>query len=71
MAKQERQPTARELSAKEAEEKKAARKAKAEEINNLLDRRNWYADQFAKSGDVEDNEKVQRIDTELAKLSGS
>jgi hypothetical protein len=71
MAKKERQPTARELSAKEAEERKAARKAKAEEIDNLLDRRNWYAVQFAKSGSVEDNEKVQRIDTELAKLSGS
>jgi hypothetical protein len=69
MAKQERQPTARELSAKEAEQRKAARKTKAEEIDNLLDRRNWYADQFAKSGDVEDNEKVQRIDAELAKLS--
>ena len=69
MAEQERQPTARELSAKEAEERKAARKAKAEEIDNLLDRRNFYADQFAQNGDVEDNERVQRIDAELKALA--
>jgi hypothetical protein len=61
--------SARELSAKEAEERKAARKAKAEEIDNLLDRRNWYAEQFAKSGNVEDNERVLAIDQELKKLA--
>jgi hypothetical protein len=60
--------SARELSAKEAEERKAARKAKAEEIDNLLDRRNWYAEQFAKSGNVEDNERVLAIDRDLKKL---
>jgi hypothetical protein len=71
LAKKEPQPkklSARELSAKEAEERKAARKAKAEEIDNLLDRRNWYAEQFAKSGNVEDNERVIAIDQELKKL---
>jgi hypothetical protein len=68
MAKQERQPTARELSAKEAEEKKAARKAKAEAINNLLDMRIWYADQFAKTADVEYCDRVFATDCELKKL---
>jgi hypothetical protein len=71
LAKKEPQPkklSARELSAKEAEERKVARKQKAEEIDNLLDRRNWYAEQFAKSGNVEDNERVLAIDQELKKL---
>lgn len=68
MAKQERQPTARELSAKAAEEKKTARKQKAEEIDNLLDMRNWYADQFEKTADVEYCDRVFATDCELKKL---
>ncbi|MGG2024180.1 hypothetical protein AB1282_00525 [Gottfriedia sp. S16(2024)] len=69
MAKQERQPTARELSAKEAEQRKAARKQKAEKIDNLLDMRNWYADQFAKTADVEYCDRVFAMDCELKKLT--
>jgi hypothetical protein len=70
MAKQEpRKPTARELSAKEAEEKKVARKAQAAEIDNLLDLRNWAADMLAKTNNEEFGDRVMAIDCELKKLT--
>jgi hypothetical protein len=68
MAKQERKPTARELSAKEAEEKKAARKAQAAEIDNLLDLRIWAADMLAKTNDEAYGDRVFAIDAKLKEL---
>jgi hypothetical protein len=68
MAKQERKPTAREISAKEAEERKAARKARAAEIDNLLDLRNWAADMLAKTNNEEFGDRVFAIDTKLKEL---
>jgi hypothetical protein len=70
MAKQEpRKPTAREISAKEAEEKKQARKARGEQIDNLLDLRNWATDMLAKTNNEEYGDRVMAIDTELKKLT--
>jgi hypothetical protein len=69
MAKPERKPTAREISAKEAEERKAARKAQAAEIDNLLDLRNWAADMLAKTNNEEFGDRVMAIDCELKKLT--
>lgn len=69
MAKENRKPTARELSAKEAEERKAARKEKAEEIDNLLDMRNWYAEQFAKTANVEYCDRVFAMDCKLKEMA--
>lgn len=58
-------PSARELSAQEAERRKKARKDRAEAVDNLLDRRKWYAD-----SDVEDKaERIAEIDEELRKVS--
>jgi hypothetical protein len=69
MAKQEpRKPTAREISSKEAEDRKAARKARAAEIDNLLDLRNWAADMLAKTNNEEFGDRVMAIDCELKKL---
>jgi hypothetical protein len=58
--KEPRKPTAREISAKEAEERKAARKARAAEIDNLLDLRNWAADMLAKTNNEEFGDRVMR-----------
>jgi hypothetical protein len=69
MAKSERKPTAREISAKEAEERKAARKALAAEIDNLLDLRKWYADMLEKTNDEAYGDRVFAIDCELKKLT--
>jgi hypothetical protein len=70
MAKQEpRKPTAREISAKEAEEKKAARKARAAEIDNLLDLRIWAADMLEKTNNEEFGDRVFAVDCELKKMS--
>jgi hypothetical protein len=69
MAKPERKPTARELSAKEAEERKAARKARAAEIDNLLDLRKWYADMLDKTNNEEFGDRVFAIDTRLKELA--
>jgi hypothetical protein len=69
MAKQEpRKPTAREISAKEAEERKAARKARGEQIDNLLDLRNWAADMLAKTNNEEFGDRVMAIDSKLKEL---
>jgi hypothetical protein len=63
-----RKPTAREISAKEAEEKKATRKAHAAEIDNLLDLRNWAADMLAKTNNEEFGDRVMAIDAKLKEL---
>jgi hypothetical protein len=66
---QPRKPTARELSAQEADRRKAARKARAEQIDNLLDQRNWYAGQLAKTNDESYGDRVMAVDAELKKLT--
>jgi hypothetical protein len=68
-AKEPRKPTAREISAKEAEERKAARKARAAEIDNLLDMRNWATDMLAKTNNEDFGDRVMAIDCELKKLT--
>jgi len=69
MAKQEpRKPTARELSAQLAKEQKEMRKKRGEQIDNLLDLRNWAADMLAKTNDEAYGDRVFAIDTELKKL---
>jgi hypothetical protein len=67
--KEPRKPTAREISAKEAEEKKQARKVRAAEIDNLLDLRKWYADMLAKTNNEEFGDRVFALDCELKKLT--
>ncbi|QVY62944.1 hypothetical protein [Cytobacillus gottheilii] len=57
-------PTARELSAQEADKRRAQRKARADQVDNLLDRRSWYA----KSEAVDKDERLAEIDAELRKL---
>lgn len=69
MAKQERKPTARELSAIEADKRKKERKERAAQIDNLLDQRNWYAGMLAKSNDESYGDRVMAIDAELKKLT--
>lgn len=69
MAKQERKPTARELSAIEADKRKKERKERAAQIDNLLDQRNWYAEMLAKSNDESYGDRVVAIDAELKKLT--
>lgn len=68
MAKQERKPTPRELSAQEAEERKAARKARAAEIDDLLDLRIWAADMLSKTNNEEFGDRVFAIDAKLKEL---
>ena len=69
MAKEERKPTARELSAQIADERKAARKKRGEQIDNLLDMRNWASEMLAKTGNEEYGDRVFAIDAELKKLT--
>lgn len=69
MAKQERKPTARELSGMEADKRKKERKERAAQIDNLLDQRNWYAGMLAKSNDESYGDRVVAIDAELKKLT--
>lgn len=67
--KEPRKPTARELSAKEAEERKQARKERGEQIDNLLDLRNWASEMLAKTNDEAYGDRVFAIDCELKKLT--
>jgi hypothetical protein len=69
VAKEERKPTARELSSKEAADRKKARKEKAEHIDNLLDMRNWNSEMLAKTGNEEYGDRIFAIDCELKKLT--
>jgi hypothetical protein len=66
--KEPRKPTPREISAKEAEDRRAARKARGEEIDNLLDLRIWAADMLAKTNNEEFGDRVFAIDAKLKEL---
>jgi hypothetical protein len=67
---EEKRPlTARERSAKEAEERKQMRKLKAEIIDELLDEMNDYKRLYAEFGDEEYNDRVMAIEAELFKLT--
>jgi hypothetical protein len=68
MAKPERKPTPRELSAQIADERKAMRKKRAEQIDNLLDMRIWASKMLEKTNNEEYGDKVFAIDCELKKL---
>lgn len=69
MAEQEpRKPTARELSAQIAEERKILRKRREAEIDNLLEQRKWYADMLAKTNDQAYGDRVMAIDAELKSI---
>jgi hypothetical protein len=70
MAKKEpKKPTPRELSAQIAEEKKAMRKRRAEQIDNLLDQRIWARKMLEKTNNEEFGDRVFAIDCELKKLT--
>jgi hypothetical protein len=69
MAKKEpKKPTPRELSAQLAEEKKILRKRRAEQIDNLLDQRIWYADMLAKTNDETYGDRLFAVEAELKRL---
>lgn len=69
VAKEERKPTAREISGQIADERKAARKAKAEQIDRLLDQMNDYKRLVAEFGDEEYKARVEYITLKLAELT--
>jgi CheY-like chemotaxis protein len=70
MAKKEpNKPTPREISAQIAEEKKILRKKRAEQIDNLLDMRIYYADMLAKTNDEAYGDRMFAVDCELKKLT--
>lgn len=64
--KEPRKPTARELSAQEAERRKQARKDKAKRVDELLDAKNDFKALYEAFGDSEYLEKQTEIDAELA-----
>jgi hypothetical protein len=66
--KEPRKPTARELSAKEAEERRAARKARATEIDNLLDIAQWNRSMLEKTNDERYGDQLFAVEAELKKL---
>jgi hypothetical protein len=57
------------LSAQIAEERKVARKRRAEQIDNLLDMRIWASEMLDKTGNEEFGDRVMAIDCELKKLT--
>jgi hypothetical protein len=70
MAKQEpRKPTAREISAKEAEERRVARKARGEEIDNLLDIAQWNRTMLEKTNDERYGDRLFAVEAELKKIT--
>lgn len=69
MAKGERKLTPREQSAKEAEERKQARKEKAEQIDNLLDIANWNRKMLEKTNDEAYGDRLLAVEAELKKLT--
>jgi hypothetical protein len=68
-AKEPRKPTAREISAKEAEERKAARKARAAEIDNLLDIAHWNRSMLEKTNDERYGDQLFAVEAELKKIT--
>ncbi|MBA9027576.1 hypothetical protein [Peribacillus huizhouensis] len=69
MAKGERKPTARELSAQEAEQRKQARKERAEEIDNLLEIAQWNREMLAKTGDATYGDALFGVEAKLAEMT--
>jgi hypothetical protein len=69
MAKKEPKPSAREMSAMEAEKRKQARKEHAAQVDNLLEIRKWYSDALERTNNEEFGDRVFAIDAELKKLS--
>jgi hypothetical protein len=69
VAKEERKPTARELSGKEAEERKKARKEKAEKVDNLLDIAIWNRKMLSKTNDESYGERLFAVEAELKELT--
>lgn len=67
--KPEPKPTARELSSKEAERRKQARKDKATRIDALLDEMNDYRQLAAQFGDEEYKERVEYLTLKLAEAT--
>lgn len=67
--KEPRKPTARELSAQEAEKRRADRKERAEQIDNLLDMREWYRKAMERTNDEAYGDRIMAIDCELKKLA--
>jgi hypothetical protein len=67
--KEPRKPTARELSAQLAKEQKEMRKRRGEQIDNLLDLRNWASEMLAKTNDEAYGDRVMAIDCELKMLT--
>jgi hypothetical protein len=63
-----RKPTAREISAKEADDRKKARKVKVAEIDNFLELRKWASDMLEKTGNEAFGDRVMALDAELKKL---
>lgn len=68
MAKGERKLTARELSAKLAEERKEARKEREEAIDNELDRYNFFKRQYEQTKDRRYKESMERVLSDVNKL---
>jgi hypothetical protein len=66
--KEPRKPTAREISAKEAEERRAARKARGEQIDNLLDIAQWNRRMLEKTNDERYGDRLFAVEAELKKL---
>lgn len=68
MAKNERKPTAREMSAKLAEERKQARKDKANKTDDLLDLLTWVNERFRITGERRYKEWSETIKADLANM---
>jgi hypothetical protein len=66
--KEPRKPTAREISAREAEDRRAARKARGEQIDNLLDIAHWNRSMLAKTNDERYGDQLFGVEAELKKL---
>jgi hypothetical protein len=67
--KPERKLTPRELSGQEADRRKAARKQKAEDIDNLLEIAFWNREMFEKTGDDSYKDAVIATEAKLAELT--
>jgi hypothetical protein len=67
--KEPRKPTAMEISAKEAEERRATRKARGEEIDNLLDIAQWNRTMLEKTNDERYGDRLFAVEAELKKIT--
>jgi hypothetical protein len=67
--KEPRKPTPREISAKEAEEKRQARRARAAEIDNLLEIAQWNRKMLEKTNDERYGDRLFAVEAELKKIT--